>query len=71
MTGSKGGREDEYTSIRITKEVRQYLLGRGKKGETYSEIVWRMIEAHDKLKVMTDFAKGLPLVPATPKNGKV
>lgn len=52
-------KESEITTIRITKETRKYLLGRGKKGETYDSIVWRMIEAYDKISVMSAFTQGV------------
>lgn len=33
------------TSIRVSKTVRERLKERGKKGETYSEIVERLLDA--------------------------
>ena len=57
------------TTIRISRNTRAYLVGRGKKGETFDAIVWKMIEAYDKLQVMLTYANGLPLVPEKPYTG--
>ena len=51
--------ENELTTIRISRNTRAYLTGRGKKGETYDSIIWRMIEGFDKLAVMTAFTQGV------------
>lgn len=54
MTGSKGGIEAELTSIRISKGVRFALLQRGKKGETYEEIIRELIDESNHYRIMKD-----------------
>ena len=34
----------EYTNIRVTKEVRENLKSMGNKGETYNNIIERLLE---------------------------
>ena len=36
--------ESELTTIRVTKGLRNALKELGKKGETYEEILWRLIK---------------------------
>ncbi len=36
--------EQDYASIRITKNLRKVLQNIGKKNETYEDIIWRLIK---------------------------
>ena len=36
--------ENDYTSIRIRKKLRDALGNLGKKNETYEDIIWRLIK---------------------------
>jgi len=40
---SEGAAEKQYTSIRISKEVVELLKSQGKKGETYDDVIKRLL----------------------------
>ena len=35
----------DYTSIRVTEELADELHSRKSRGETYEEVIWKLIEA--------------------------
>ena len=39
---------EEYVTVRLTKEVHEKLRRAGRKDETFSDIIRRLIEAADK-----------------------
>ena len=39
-----GAGEEEFTSLKVTKKLTSKLKDMGKKGESYEDIIWRLIE---------------------------
>ncbi len=39
---------EEKTTIQVSKKLRDKLKELGKKGETYEEIIWRLVEHYEK-----------------------
>ena len=38
---------EEYTSLKVTKKLTSRLKDMGKKGESYEDIIWRLIDGRD------------------------
>ena len=41
------GEPEEYTSLKVTKKLTSRLKDMGKKGESYEDIIWRLIDGRD------------------------
>ena len=39
---------EDYTSLKVTKRLTSRLKDMGKKGESYEDIIWRLIEANSQ-----------------------
>lgn len=42
--------EKEFTTIQISKELKDILKNLGKKGESYDTIIWRLVNKENKNK---------------------
>lgn len=42
------------TSIRVTDELADELFDRKRRGESYEDVIWRLIEQADKLEELED-----------------
>ncbi|MHC1635181.1 MAG: antitoxin VapB family protein [Candidatus Methanospirareceae archaeon] len=47
-------KQDDYVIIRVSKEVREELKRRGRKGETYNDVIKRLLEKLKKMEVKKD-----------------
>lgn len=43
-----GAAAEEYTSLKVTKRLTNKLRDMGKKGESYEDIIWRLIEGNSQ-----------------------